>query len=107
MDNNLTTEELQKRLVWYETKYGPYIEKRGLRNWRNLFKKPSFSDILTLFLIAMALLLAYSYMHDIQVCRDYIGNQTAIKDLLYNTTRQKEVIQNVSSVNLSLFEGRR
>lgn len=68
MENGLTTEEMAKRLVWYEQKFGPYIEKRGLQNWRNLFKKPSMNDWITLILIIGAVLLGIAYASDHQTC---------------------------------------
>ena len=64
----LTQEELEKRVFWYEQKYGPYIEKRGLHNWKNLFKKPSMSDWITLILIIGAILLGIAYSVDHKTC---------------------------------------
>lgn len=50
------------------------IEKRGLRNWKNLFRRPTLSDWITLFLIAMALFMGWAYMHDIQTCHQTLSN---------------------------------
>ena len=64
--------ELEKRLKWYETKYGPYIEKPGLNNWRNLFRKPSFQDWTILFLLIMVLFIAYAYRMDMANAKEFL-----------------------------------
>lgn len=58
--------ELKKRLVWYEKKYGPYINKRGPQNWKNLFRKPTLQEVIILVLLAMAIFMALAYQQDIQ-----------------------------------------
>jgi len=44
-------------------------EKRGLQNWRNLFKKPDVDSWITLILIALVLYLAWAYYRDLSICR--------------------------------------
>ena len=46
---------------------------RGLHNWKNLFKKPTFNDWFTLFIIIMIVFMAWAYQHDTQVCRDSVA----------------------------------
>ncbi len=67
-------EELKKRLKWYEKSYGPYIEDRGLKNWKNLFKKPRMSDVLILVIVVAVLFVALAYKSDIQTCHDTLNN---------------------------------
>lgn len=74
----LSREELEARLRAYENRYGAYIKDRGLHNWKNLFKKPRFSDWMILFMLIMVLFVAWSYSHDIKACRDYINQQQAM-----------------------------
>ena len=71
---SLSSDEKQKRLDWYEKNYGPYIETRGLKNWKNLFRKPTMRDLLILIILAGVLLSAWSYKHDIQTCQDTLEN---------------------------------
>lgn len=68
MDNK----ELQKRVNWYEKKYGPYIEKKGLHNWKNLFKKPTLMEWTILVMIIMSLFIAWAYTQDVQACSEWI-----------------------------------
>lgn len=63
---------MEKRLDWYQEKYGPYIEERGLKNWRNLFRWPNLQEWTIFILIIMALFLGWAYKHDISSCYNYI-----------------------------------
>lgn len=77
MDNKkskfLMKEELEKRLEWYESKYGPYVVKRGFHNWKNLFKKPTFQDWLILIMLIIGLFIGWAYNHDTKECRDFLA----------------------------------
>lgn len=66
--------ELEKRVRWYDKKYGPYIEKRGFHNWKNLFRKPSLYEWAILFMLLMVPLMAMTYNQDIAECRNFIEN---------------------------------
>ena len=70
MDN----QELEKRLKWYETKYGPYIEKRGIDNWKNLFRKPNLLEWTILIMLILAIFMGYAYMQDIKSYKDVVAN---------------------------------
>lgn len=62
----------QEKLAWYEKKYGPIIEKRGMHNWKNLFKKPKLQDIIIFIMLVMVLFGAWAYQHDVEVCQNTI-----------------------------------
>jgi len=66
--------KLQTKLKWYEDNYGPYVEKRGLKNWKNLFRKPTMRDLLLLIILAGVLLSAWAYKYDIQTCQETLEN---------------------------------
>ncbi len=70
----MEADELEKRLKWYEKNYGPYIEERGLRNWKNLFKKPRMMDILILIILIGVLYTAWAYNEDVQMCQNTLRN---------------------------------
>lgn len=72
MNEGLDLEESKKRLLWYEKKYGPYIEARGLNNFKNLFRKPTLYEWTILFMLILTLLGAYAYNRDISVCHKFI-----------------------------------
>ena len=67
-------EGYKTKLKWYEKNYGPYIEKRGLKNWKNLFRKPTMRDLLLLIILAGVLLSAWAYKSDIQTCQETLKN---------------------------------
>jgi len=66
--------QLEKENIWFRQKYGHYIEKRGLNNWRNLFRKPTLLEWTILFMLIMALFIAWAYQHDIKQCRETLNN---------------------------------
>ena len=76
--------ELIKQLTYFEHKYGPYIEQRGLKNWRNLFKKPTLLEGTILFMLIMALFIAWAYQRDTALCREMIDNVQQNACLLCN-----------------------
>ena len=69
MNEDLSRDELMKRVNWYSGKFGPYVEKKGLHNWKNLFKKPTMSEMIVLVMLIMALFLWWTYSHDIKECK--------------------------------------
>lgn len=77
-DSELSKEELLKRVNWFEKKYGPYIEKRGLHNWKNLFRKPTLYEWVILFMTLMALFIFWAYQQDMAECREIIIECNAI-----------------------------
>jgi len=42
--------------------------QRGLHNWKNLFRKPNMYELVILFMLVMAILMAYVYKHDVGEC---------------------------------------
>ena len=85
---NLPRESLITRVQWYEKKYGPYYEGRGVKNWKNLFRKPTMYEWIILVMLLMMGFVAWAYNTDISNCREYINNQTDWWNSLYNETSQ-------------------
>jgi len=52
-----------------------YNQTVGLHNWKNLFRKPTIDDWITLFIIMMVLFSLYAYKQDTALCRQYIKEQ--------------------------------
>ncbi|GAG84749.1 unnamed protein product [marine sediment metagenome] len=73
-NENLSKEELEKKASWYEKKYGPYIEKKGLHNWKNLFRKPTLLEYIILFMLLMGLFMTWAYIEDTAICREIVNN---------------------------------
>jgi len=58
---------LQKENDWYNKKYGPYIGKRGVHNWKNLFRRPNILEWTILIMLLMALFMGWAYYRDFKV----------------------------------------
>lgn len=67
-------EDIEKRLIWYEKNYGPYIEKRGLHNWKNLLRKPNLQEWIILTMLVLGLFLSWAYTRDVSQCQELIEN---------------------------------
>jgi len=86
---NLPRESLMKRVQWYEKKYGPYYEEKGLKNWRNLFRKPTMYEWVILIMLLMVGFIAWAYSYDISTCKEYINNQTDFFNTFYNQSNSQ------------------
>jgi hypothetical protein len=74
-------------------------EKRGLHNWKNLFRKPTFLEWVIFFMIVMVLFMAWAYKHDIESCQDFV------KAVNENPCAYCKVQVNPSLSNLTFKEG--
>jgi len=74
VNENLPKEELEKRVNWYSKKYGPYIDKRGLNNWKNLFRKPTLLEWTILVMLLMGIFMAFAYQMDNASCGEVMAN---------------------------------
>jgi len=77
-DNELSREEIEKRLSWFSNKYGHYIEKRGLHNWRNLFRKPTISEWTILFMLLLVGFMGWAYQEDVSTCTETLTNLDSV-----------------------------
>ena len=68
-------ERLKKENKWYNKTYGPYIEKRGLNNWKNLFRRPNLLEWTIFIMLLLSLFMGWAYKHDTELCRSYIQEQ--------------------------------
>jgi len=68
----ISREELENRLRWYENNYGAYIGNKGVKNWKNLFRKPTLQEWTILFMLIMGLFIAWAYNRDIGECREFL-----------------------------------
>src|SRR3990167_3860271 len=105
----LTKEELEKRIDWYGKKYGPYIEKKGLHNWKNLFRKPTLLEWTILIMLLMGLFMGWAYSYDVKQCRQVIQDLPFLaceycqSELLRNRYNEN-IIKNYSNLNLSNYQ---
>lgn len=102
--DELSREELEKRLNWYEKRYSPYVKKRGIHNWRNLFRKPNNYEWTILFMLLMAGFIMWAYQEDTSQCRNTLKNLDGICSQYCLDVRYPEKLNeyaNFSGVNLS------
>jgi len=59
--------KLTKENNWYNKKYGPYIDKRGLDNWKNLFRRPNLLEWTIFIMLLLALFMGWAYTRDFKV----------------------------------------
>lgn len=74
MNEGLSLEEYKKRLSWYDKKYGPYIEKRGLHNFKNLFRMPNLYELVIFFMLLLSLFITWAYNEDTKTAREMVNN---------------------------------
>jgi hypothetical protein len=103
MDEN-DINQLKKENEWFRKQYGPYIEKRGMNNWKNLFRKPSLYEWTILFMLIMGLFMGWAYQRDIAVCREYINQQESYYNLTYNLGPNPSLLSNLSNFSLTIKE---
>lgn len=93
---------LKKKLEWYEKRY-PYIEKRGVHNWKNLFRKPTLSDWVILIMLILALFSAWAYNKDISICREYVKeNYEFWKNFTNGTPIETQYPANLNDLNITI-----
>lgn len=97
----METEEYEKRLKWYENRYGPYIEKRGIHNWRNLFRKPTLYEWTILFMMFGFIVIGYLYMVETKECKTCLERE---QDLFNNLTMTfcSSPTQNINFTKLNI-----
>ena len=58
--------------------------KPGLQNWKNLFRKPTLEDWITLIIVLMLIISAYAYKSDIQTLNNFYQNESSCNINLNN-----------------------
>lgn len=51
-----------------------YQIKTGFHNWKNLFRKPTLDDWITLIILILILATSYAYRIDTKTCRETLKN---------------------------------
>ena len=51
-----------------------YKTKVGINNWKNLFRKPTLDDWITLFILIMLILASYAYIQETKACKEMMNN---------------------------------
>jgi hypothetical protein len=46
----------------------------GIKNWKNLFKKPTAEDWITLLILILVMVAAFAYTLDIKTCKETLNN---------------------------------
>lgn len=48
--------------------------KTGINNWKNLFRKPTTEDWITLVILALLIMASYAYTYEMKQCKSMINN---------------------------------
>jgi len=109
---DLSGEDKDKRLKWYEGRYGPYIEKKGWQNKGNLFRKPTMNEWIILLLLIMCVYFAIVGQLNENTCAkavEYYNSQHAINGEpelnLSNISLAYSPSSNVTFVNKEMTNG--
>lgn len=74
---------------------------RGLKNFKNLFRKPTSNDWFVLFIIIMTIVGSYFYYEDTKTCRETLKNLPVICSQYLNSEELiKQRNENISQNNL-------
>ena len=80
-----------------------YRLRTGLNNWKNLLKKPTLDDFITLFIILMVIISAYAYKADIERINNYYNKEYScdLVKTIYNSTDDDIKITNIIITNFT------
>ena len=85
----------------------PYQTTVGLHNWKNLFRKPTLDDFLTLFIIILVIAAYFAYQSDTKTCRETLNNIKNICAQYCLGIAQETIhgtIDPISKINISLID---
>lgn len=77
-----------------------YEIKTGINNWKNLFKKPTTEDWITLFILIMIILASFAYTTETKQCKETLTHLDTVC-LNYNKMISNYT-ENYTSPSLSL-----
>lgn len=102
MKDNMETKEVKQKVCHHcGSTYTPI--KRGLHNWKNLFRKPSVDDLITLFIIVMILFAMWAYKHDIAECQKCLQADYEAWKNYSEGHKNSSSYFNYDDINVSLF----
>ncbi len=68
--------------------------KTGVHNFKNLFRKPTFDDFITLFIILMVMFAGYVYKQDITSLNDYYTSGDYCKqEFNLNNSKEHSIVE--------------
>lgn len=73
----------------------------GLHNWKNLFRKPTFEDLIVLFIIIMMIVSAYSYKLDLNKIINYYENETYCTQNIQTQKINQPLLTNFSNLSIN------
>ena len=61
-------------LIWYKKKYGLRIKERGIKNVKNLIRRPTLNEWVIFICILMCLTLTFLYKVQIKNCQEQVDD---------------------------------
>lgn len=90
-----------EKIRWYERRYGPVIEKRGMskENLKNLFKRPTLQDIIIFIMLILIIFSAWAYQNDIAQYQEVIENPEELCRVYYAYTAHPDNSETYNILN--------
>lgn len=73
-EKEIPNEESEKKIRICPCCKQEYKIKVGINNWKNLFRKPTLDDWITLFILIMLILASYAYIQETKACKEMVSN---------------------------------
>ena len=87
-----------------------YKTKIGVGNWKNLFRKPTMEDWITLVILALLILASYAYVQETAQCKSMINNLDRIcaqyDTLRLNLTKTETSVNSLAMPNFNFTTNR-
>lgn len=83
------------------TKQAVGLNKQNLK--KLFFTKPSLQDMMTFFIIIAILLMAYSYLNEVNAYREVINNPEELCRYYYNNLMIQDNIETINLNNITLI----
>jgi hypothetical protein len=72
--------------------------KPGMHNWKNLFRKPTIEEMITLFILLGVIAIYFAYQHDVKQYQDYINKYCKADSKIPNLAVNPTILDNITNI---------